>query len=138
MRMIRSLPLLIILWMVYNGLMLAGQAPGSLGDVLFYVPLPSNAVWPVTAGDLFVFAGVLFLYVEIFKATRSTLSSILDHTLSMLVFVLFLVEFLIAPQAGNSIFFTLTLMALIDVVAGFSVTIVAARRDIGLSNHPEL
>lgn len=135
---IRSLPLMIILWMVYNGLIVAGQAPESLGEVLFHLPLPSNAVWSVTAGDLFVFAGVLFLYVEILKAARSTPSSILDHTLSTLVFVLFLIEFLIAPQAGNSIFFTLTLMALIDVVAGFSVTIVAARRDIGLSNHLEL
>lgn len=130
--MIRSLPLLSVLWIVYNGLILTGQSSDLLGQGLFHLALPSKAVWSVTLGDGLVFAGVLLLYAEIFKATSSGTASILDHTLSMLVFVLFLVEFLLAPQAGNSVFFALTLMALIDVVAGFSVTIVAARRDVDL------
>lgn len=130
--MIRSLPLLSVLWTAYNGLVLVGQ-PALLDQRLLYLPLPSKTVWPITPGDLLIFSGVLLLYVEIFKATRSSTASILDHTLSILVFVAFLVEFLIAPQAGNSIFFALTLMALLDVVAGFSVTIVAARRDVELN-----
>ncbi len=130
--MVRSLPLLIVLWLIYNGLMLAGEAPTALSSVLLRITLPSNAAWSITLGDLLVFTGVLLLYVEIFKATSSGTASIIDHSLSMLVFLLFLVEFLIAPQAGNSVFFILTLMALIDVIAGFSVTIVAARRDVDL------
>ncbi|MCX8050193.1 MAG: hypothetical protein N3A55_11125 [Methylohalobius sp.] len=130
--MIRSLPLLGLLWIAYNSLILAGRPSDLLGHGLFHVGLPSQALWSVTLGDILIFAGVLLLYVEIFKATRSSTASILDHALSMLIFVLFLVEFLIAPQAGNSVFFALTLMALLDVVAGFSVTIVAARRDVDL------
>ncbi len=131
--MIRSLPLLSVLWIAYNGLALVGQ-PALLDQRLLHFTLPSKTVWPITPGDLLIFSGVLLLYVEIFKATRSTAASILDHTLSILVFVAFLVEFLIAPQAGNSVFFALTLMALLDVVAGFSVTIVAARRDVDLGH----
>ncbi|MFN3920268.1 MAG: hypothetical protein ACK4JF_08305 [Methylohalobius sp.] len=131
--MTRSLPLLSVLWIAYNGLALVGQ-PALLDQRLLHLTLPSKTVWPITPGDLLIFSGVLLLYVEIFKATRSTAASILDHSLSILVFVAFLVEFLIAPQAGNSVFFALTLMALLDVVAGFSVTIVAARRDVDLGH----
>lgn len=130
--MIRSLPLLSVLWVIYNGLMLAGQVPEALSHPIFSVTLPSRAAWSISLGDLLVFGGVLLLYAEVFKATSSSTASIVDHALSMLAFVLFLVEFLLAPQAGNSVFFTLTLLALIDVVAGFSVSIVAARRDIDL------
>lgn len=132
MHWIGSLPLLIILWGIYNGLVLSGQAQEALGSLLFRLALPSQATWSVTLSDLLLFAGVVLLAVEIFRATSSGAASILNHALSTLVFVLFLVEFLIVPQAGNSVFFALTLMALTDVVAGFSVTIVAARRDVDL------
>ncbi len=132
MQWIRSLPLLIVLWGIYNGLVLTGQAPEALGNLMFRLALPSQASWSVTLSDLLLFTGLVLLAGEVFRATSSGTASILNHTLSTLVFVLFLVEFLIVPQAGNSVFFALTLMALIDVVAGFSVTIVAARRDVDL------
>ena len=48
---------------------------------------------------------------------------------SMIVFVLYLIWFLVVPTAATSLFFLITIIALIDVVAGFSVTIRAARRD---------
>jgi hypothetical protein len=47
----------------------------------------------------------------------------------MMVFVACLILFLIWDRAATSTFFLLMLMALIDVIAGFSVTINAARRD---------
>jgi hypothetical protein len=34
---------------------------------------------------------------------------------------------------SNSVFFLLTLMTILDVVAGFTITIVAAKRDFGAS-----
>jgi hypothetical protein len=74
-------------------------------------------------------------YIEIFKATRPNNFSILDHVFSLLVFIAFLIEFIAFPQAGNSTFFLITLMAFIDVVAGFTVTISTARRDIGLDRQ---
>ena len=46
-----------------------------------------------------------------------------------LLFVVCLILFLIWDRAATSTFFLLVLMATIDVIAGFSVTINAARRD---------
>ncbi|HEX4095611.1 MAG TPA: hypothetical protein VHX64_02725, partial [Caulobacteraceae bacterium] len=41
-------------------------------------------------------------------------------------------EFLLLQGFSTSVFFLLTLMVLLDVLAGFIVTIVASRRDIDL------
>ena len=54
----------------------------------------------------------------------------IDHLLSTFVFVAFLVEFLLVPGAAHSVFFTLMLIALVDVLAGFSVSIRSAGRDV--------
>jgi hypothetical protein len=52
----------------------------------------------------------------------------------MIVFVACLILFLIWDRAATSTFFLLMLMAMTDVIAGFSVTINAARRDYGTSS----
>ena len=57
------------------------------------------------------------------------MSSVIDHALSMAVFVIFLVEFLVVKGCGTSTFFILGLMSLVDVIAGFTVSIAGARRD---------
>ena len=138
MFIIRSIPLFAILWAAYNALTLFSDV-GSINGTLFSIPLPSDVDWTITNGDLLVFIGIIFLYVEIFKATRTTAGSILDHTLSMVVFVGMLIQFILGQKAGNSTFATLTMMALVDVVAGFTVTIVSARRDFGFGgNNPNV
>ena len=85
--------------------------------------------------DLLLAISLIVLYIEIFKATRPGSLSVLDHVFSLLVFIAFLTEFIAFPQAGNSTFFLITLMVFIDVVAGFTVTISTARRDIGLDRQ---
>ena len=64
------------------------------------------------------------------KSTRTSSASVIDHLLSTFVFVAFLVEFLLVPGAAHSVFFTLMLIALVDVLAGFSVSIRSAGRDV--------
>ena len=66
------------------------------------------------------------MFVEIIKSTRTSNASILDHLLSTFVFVAFLVEFLLVRGAATSVFFTLMVITLIDVLAGFSVSLRAA------------
>jgi predicted Co/Zn/Cd cation transporter (cation efflux family) len=56
----------------------------------------------------------------------------MDHLLSTFVFVAFLVEFLLVKGAAHPVFFTLMVIALIDVLAGFSVSIRSAGRDVNL------
>lgn len=77
---------------------------------------------------------MLILCFEVFKSTRTGISSVLDHALSPLVFVVFLIELLTVAACGTSTFFVLGLMSLLDVIAGFTVSIVAARRDFGVNN----
>lgn len=128
--MLAAVPLLAIVVGLYHVVVLTGAA--NLGAVLFEVPLLSGAVFTFSIADLLVASGLILLYAEIFKATRSGNLSIVDHLLSMLLFVLCLVELIVLPGFGTSVFFMLTLMTFIDVIAGFTVTISTARRDIGL------
>jgi len=123
MAALRFIPMLGFLWIIYNVIVLTSDADSTMASNLFSMGLPSGGSWAVNAGDLLLMVGVIALYVDVFKATRTTTRSIIDHGISMLVFILYLVEFLLVPGAATSTFAILTLMALVDVV----VTIVAAR-----------
>lgn len=127
--MFRAIPLFIIPFALYNLLLVGDDINGTLQSTLFSMGLMSGAQWVFSMSDLFIIGGVLVLYIEIFKSTGTGIKSVIDHTLSVLVFIAFLIEFLVVASAGTSTFFVLTLMALLDVVAGFTVSIVAARRD---------
>lgn len=98
---------------------------------LFSIGMISGASWTLTLGDLVVVITLLLLFVELIKATRTGGSSIVDHALSTILFVFCLVEFILVPEAATSVFFFIMIVTLIDVVAGFSITIRAARRDFG-------
>jgi len=128
--MILSIPLLILVIAIYNFIALfSGSA---MEGVIWSPSLPSNAILDLSIGDLLVILGLILLFVEIFKSTRTGTSSIVDHLFSVGLFVVCLLELILLPAFGTATFLFLTLMALVDVVAGFTVTIAAARRDIGL------
>ncbi len=128
----RSIPLFAVLLVAYNLAMLFGDINAHLASELFGLNLISGAHWRFSVHDLYMVLGVIVLYLEIFKSTRTGMASVLDHTLSTLIFVAFLVEFLVVAGCGTSTFFILGLMSLLDVVAGFTVSIVAARRDFAI------
>ena len=92
--------------------------------------MPCQAQWPVSLGDLLLAASLVVLFIELLKSTTSRSAAIINHSLSMVLFIGCLVEFLLLPAFATSTFFLLTLMVLLDVLAGFIVTIVAARRDV--------
>ena len=98
--------------------------------------LPSGAVWSFDFGDVAVAFGLVLLFLEILKATRTSAAAALDHALSMLVCVLALLGFLLVPALGTSDFVLLFLMTVIDVIAGFTVSLMGARRDIGYGGWP--
>ncbi len=133
MFVLKFIPLFSFLLAGFWGMHHLNYFPDKLNDVLFYIKLPSGAFWKPTWGDLVVLSGLITLYIEIFKSTRTTSISIVDHTLSTIVFVAFLVSWMIFPwtigDKSNSVFLFLTVMSFIDVIAGFTITIAAARRD---------
>jgi len=92
--------------------------------------MPSGDVWTLTGADVFVTASFCLLFVEIVRATRTGRGEILNHAFSTLTFVAALVEFLLLKGFATSAFFLLTAMCLFDVVAGYTISIVSARRDL--------
>ena len=131
--MLLNIPFFAILLIAYNITMFTGDINPMLASELFTTHLISGAEWTLRGGDLFIILGIATLYLEIVKSTRTGIASVLDHTFSTLVFVIFLIEFLMVKGCGTSTFFVLMLMSLLDVVSGFTVSIVAARRDFGFA-----
>jgi hypothetical protein len=79
--------------------------------------------------------GLFALYIEILRATRTNSASMTNHVLSIMTFAAFLIEFITLPSLGNSTFFLLMVMSLIDVIAGFTVTVSTAHRGITISQY---
>lgn len=125
-----ALPLTIIPFILYNVFMITGVDLSTplVGDG---IKMMSGGVWKPTGGDVLLLIGMVVLFIEIVKATYTGTSSMIDHGLSMVVFIAFLVEFLMVSQAASSVFFLLMMAALIDVIAGFTIGIRVAKRDIG-------
>ena len=131
MRLILSIPLFFYILVAANILMLSGPVDQSMINVIFFeFDIPSGRRILITVSDAFLLASIFFLYIETFKATRTSVISIIDHALSLMVFVIFLIEFLVVPRLGNMTFLIMTTASLMDVVMGFTVTISTAKRDI--------
>ncbi|HEX5379901.1 MAG TPA: hypothetical protein VFW47_15090, partial [Phenylobacterium sp.] len=107
-----------------------------LGQPLFSISMPSHVQWPVSLGDLVLTASLAVLFIELLKSTTSRSAAIINHSLSMVLFIGCLVEFLLLPAFATSTFLMLMVMVLLDVLAGFVMSIVAARRDVDF--HPDL
>ena len=131
MRLILSVPLFMYILLAANLIMWSGAEQTSmLNIILLEITLPSLRVLIITVSDLLILVSFLALYIETFKATRTSNHVIIDHALSLCVFIVCLIEFLIFPQLGNTTFLVITVASLLDVVMGFTVTLSTARRDI--------
>ena len=121
-------PLLVIPVAIYN--MIAFLTPGvGWTDTVATFHLISGHDWTITSQDLLIAFAILLLPLEILKATRMGVRSIIDHVLSFVLFVAMLVEFILVKQAGTSTFFILMMISLVDVMGGFIVTLRTAQRD---------
>jgi hypothetical protein len=155
---LRAIPLLAIALIMYNIIVLFGGGGagevvqpdgtvdagsvtgtvGALGNAIFSTTLLSGGQWTFTWGDLILVVTLFLLFAEIVKSTFTSTSTLVDHGLSMLVFIAILVEFLIVPQAATSVFFLLLVASLIDVVAGYTIGIRVARRDLAIGGGDAL
>src|SRR5438477_6827588 len=80
-----AFPLLLVPFVLYN--MIAFLLNLDLNTVVFSIPLTSGRSMAINMGDSLVILGVLLLYIEILKATRLSLREIIDHVLSLVLFV---------------------------------------------------
>jgi hypothetical protein len=133
MSYIVSIPVLAIVFAAY---LVMGAGGGLMLDAdAYFATLASGSVFALRAGDFFTLAGLGALFLEMLKAARAGRGTIMDHMLSTAVFVGALVCFLLVDYCGTATFFLLTAMALIDVVAGFSISIFATRRDFSMTRE---
>lgn len=132
-RVLRQMPYLAGVVVIYLVIALIDGTAATA--VIFQATMPSGGLWAFSVGDLILLAGLLALFAEILKATRTSRVSVADHAMSLIAFIICLLAFLLLPVAATSIFFLLMIMTLIDVIAGFTVSLFGARRDIGTSGE---
>ncbi len=132
-QVIRYVPLLAFVVIAYN--VIAAISMAALDSTLLSFGLLSGAAFLFLVKDVLILAGLILLYAELSKATRTTNVSIADHTLSLGLLVICLVELIVVPFCGTATFFLLTVMTAIDVIAGFTITITGAKRDLN-TVHP--
>ena len=132
----QSFPLLLIAVIVYNVAAWGGAAISGSESIQaglargFSVPMPANeAVWFISVGDMVIWISLLLLFIEIVRSTGIGKASVVNHAFSILVFIACLVEFLLFEPFATSVFFAITLMTLLDVIAGFVISVMTARRD---------
>ena len=121
-------PLLLVPFAIYN--IVAFLMPGvTWAGVITSMRMVSGTDWNMSAGDLLIAFAALLLFGEVLKATRIGVRTVVDHGLSLILFLAMLVEFLLVPQAATSTFFLLLVLSFIDVLGGFAVTLRTAQRD---------
>ena len=122
-------PLLLIPFAIYN--IIAFLMPGvSWTGVVSTVHMMSGADWTMTAGDVLVALAILLLCGGVMKSSRISRRTIIDHALSLILFLGMLIEFLLVKQAATATFFLLLVVGFIDVLGGFAVTLRSAQRDL--------
>jgi hypothetical protein len=127
-----GVPLLILPFAIYN--IIVFLLPGfSWTMEVVRFPLASGGDFAIMAGDLMIAGSILILLVEMLKAARLSRRSIMDHLLSMVLFIGMLVEFLLVKQVASSTFFLLLVISFVDVMGGFSISVRAAQRDISFT-----
>ena len=123
--MFAALPLMALPILCYNlfsialpGGIWSGGASTGLTKSLFTMPTAGGGVWPVSLSDLLLAMGLIVLFIELIRATARGRWMVVNHGLSIVIFVACLAELLFVPACASSTFFLLTLMVLLDVLAG--------------------
>lgn len=133
MSYLRVIPLFFIMLLIYNLIIIVFGL--QIDAHIFKLNLMSGESWGPTLGDILITLGIVALYIEIIKSTKSGIATIIDHTLSLFVFIAFLVEFIIMKGTATSTFVILMLMSFLDVLAGFTITVSSAQRDVTVSHN---
>jgi hypothetical protein len=120
-------PLLLVPFALYN--MIAFLLNLEFGTAVFTISATSGRMM-VSVGDMLVLLGIFLLYFEILKSTRMSSKKIMDHALSVILFVAMLTEFITVQRAATSTFLILLTLSIVEVIGGFTISIRTASRDV--------
>lgn len=139
MRALSIFPLMTVPVIIYNLLALSGQALSGLEAMrarldtdFLTIPMSSGVIWSITPGHALIGLALVCLFFELIKSTGTGRAAVMNHAFSLILFIVCLVQFLLMPAFATSVFFLIGTMTLLDVLAGFMVTIASARRDFGV------
>jgi hypothetical protein len=102
------------------------------------VHLASGADWAMSPGQLLIAFAILLLFGELVKSTRIGLRTMVDHGLSLILFIGMLAEFLLVKEVASGTFFLLLVISFIDVLGGFTVSLRSAQRDVSVEGIQHL
>lgn len=131
--MARFFPFMLLAVIAYGVTVAALGIP--LSRELVSLGLPSGSAFTLTVSELLLTFATIVLFVELVSAASTKSRSLLSHGLSMVVFIACGLIFLFVPGFGTGTFVIITLMSLVDVIAGYSISILTARRDMILGNN---
>ena len=113
-------PLLLIPALIYA--MIAIPAGDKVAEAMaspaFSMHLASGALWTVTWGHVVLMIAIITLFFEILKSTRPSSAQLIDNGLSVGVFIVTFVLWLLIKPFGTTEFFIIVLMALLDFLSG--------------------
>jgi len=134
--MLAAIPLTIVPLILFN--LVAHTAGNQWSDVLVNLPL-IGAACPITLRDLLELVALAMLFFETLRSAAPTRNvMITNHIVSTVLLIVYVVQFIVDPVAGNSLYLILTAIALFDVVAGFTISIRTAQRDVTFAGDPSL
>ena len=134
MRYLFALPLMILPLGVYWLIVEGPQDIAGFEAIWLSLTMVSGGIVTVTQGEALAGFAVLVLFLEVVKATRTGFAPVLDHVLSVLMSVVYVVLFVVWAPASTGLFGLLTLIALVDAMAGLWVSLYVARRDVSISS----
>ncbi len=134
LKLLDAFPLLLLIIIAFGLFVIvtgSADVASALTSPLFGIPIISGDELAFATGDLFILLAIILLFIEVLKSTQTGTISLMNHGFSTAVMVISIILLLVAKGFGNTTFLFLTLMTVFDVVAGFVITTISARRDIG-------
>ena len=123
-----AIPLLLLPILAYGllaltlgGGLMSIDAPARLVAPLADFATQGGGRWPVSAADILLVVGLVVAFLDLIKGAGDRRTAIANHALSIVLFVACLAAMLMMPAFAGSTFFLLTVMVLLDLVAGFIV-----------------
>jgi hypothetical protein len=128
-----AFPWLFVPFALYNLIVFSkagAAAPKEIfSQIVGAIPLASGAVCSLSLGDLLAALALMLLFGGMLQAAARGAKPLIDHCLSVALFLLCLVEFVVRREAATSVFFLIVAVTLVDTLAGFWVTFHGTRRD---------
>ena len=131
-----GVPLLIIPFAIYNAVAFVTNVQWALPVTT--INMVSGGSWDMSLGDMLIAFSILILFVELVKSTRVGMRTIIVHMLSAVLFSAMLIEFLLVKQAATATFFILLIISFVEMLAGFTISVRTAQRNIEIDNPDRL